>query len=137
MILQQNDPNVVNGPSIWQATKALESLKRSSNYNEKVATSLNVKINFVENTTTASQTLLFILSEKIFKRTNEQIEAVRLLNQYPNEAFDKLYDMLPQQSKEESKQDKANKFTKYLQRAEHLLVNDIIEILAKMITEKR
>ena len=131
---ETNDEHLVNGPSIWMATEALESIsKQIGKYDEKLNFNIRVKVMFkdTEQVNKIYQTLFYLFSEKILKRTYDQSRAVELIKKYPNKTYHELYDLInPKHNKEEDDtENKRIKFTKYLQRAEYHLVNDLVNLL--------
>lgn len=129
------DEHLVNGPSIWQATKALESIgKGIGKYDEKLGSNIQVKVLFtdIEESNKVYQTLIYLFSEKILKRTKEQSIAVKLMKKYPNKSYSELYDLIDPKniSYQDDAENKRIKFTKYLQRAEYHLVNDMVHVIA-------
>lgn len=129
------DEHLVNGPSIWRATKALESIgKGIGKYDEKLGSNIQVKVLFtdIEESNKVYQTLIYLLSEKILKRTKEQSIAVNLMKKYPNKRYSDLYDLIDPTNitYQDDAENKRIKFTKYLQRAEYHLVNDMVHVIA-------
>jgi len=126
----------VNGESIWLSTEALELVKKHIKYDERINKNLSVKIVTNQENNKAIQTILYILSEKLSKRTVDQIEAVRLVTKYPDKQYYELYNMLENTIDDQSDIDnKRIKFTKYLSRAEHLIINDLIKLLVGILKE--
>lgn len=137
-----DDENLVNGVSIWRATNALNDVSAGRpKYNEKFVGDIVLKIMVTENNKINDkyQTLLYLLAEKVLKRTPQQNKAVMLLKKYPQKEYDSLYNLLEGLAAEEdssAKEDKKIKFIKYLQRADYLIVNDLVEVIIKNIEKE-
>lgn len=132
--------NLVNGDSIWRATTALDKIKIGiPKYNEKLSGDLSLKIYFNDdnNINKIYQTLIFLLSEKVLKRTDLQNNAVLLLKKNNSKEYHELYDLLAGSINTSTKiDDKRIKYTKYLQRAEYHIVNDLMEIIINKIKKE-
>lgn len=136
---ESEDENLVNGVSIWRATKALENVSKGKpKYNEKLISNIVLKVYLTDDDkiNMTYQTLFYLLSEKVLKRTSQQNKAVILLKKYPKKEYNVLFNLLTDQVVEDdsgSKEDKKNKFNKYLQRAEYHIVNDLTEVIKNNI----
>lgn len=130
-----SDSNIINGESIWKATSAVEKLRNSlPKYNEKVKQNLAFKVIFFEDDyeNKKFQTLLFLLFEKILNRTLLQNKAVWLVRNNPDMEYYRLFDLLHGEDQifvSSKQEDKRIKFTKFLQRAEHQIVQDLVELI--------
>lgn len=130
-----SDSNIINGESIWKATSAVEKLRNSlPKYNEKVKQNLAFKVIFFEDDyeNKKFQTLLFLLFEKILNRTLLQNKAVWLFRNNPDMEYYRLFDLLHGEDQifvSSKQEDKRIKFTKFLQRAEHQIVQDLVELI--------
>jgi|LSQX01.3.fsa_nt_gb hypothetical protein len=130
---ESDNANLVNGVSIWRATEALEKVKRGlPKYNEKLEGNIGLKIDFSndKNINKLHQILFFLLSEKVLKRTKQQNKAVLLFKQHPQKEYHELYDLLTNyEDNTSTKDEKRIKYSKFLQRAEYHIVNDLIDLI--------